>query len=190
MPASDAMQWLSPAIASPDADVRRQAAEALGGLKGAEAIAAATKLVADSEPEVQREAIEALGQLLQSSDAQAAKAALPVLQKALQHDDPKVRRQLVETLGSLRAIADEVVPLLARAVEDRDPGVQKQAVESLGRISSADGFEDWAEDFVQNHSWQDGGLGRSMEELKQSLEELEASPELEAPKKAAGTELE
>jgi HEAT repeat protein len=152
MPADDAVRWLEPAVSSPDPALRREAAEALGRLRGAAAINAATQLVGDADPEVQREAIESLGRLLRSSDAQAARSALPVLQKALQHNDPNVRRQLVETLGGLHSIAEEVVPLLAQAAEDPDPGVQKEAVEALGRISAADTvMEDLYEDFVDNH---------------------------------------
>jgi beta-lactamase regulating signal transducer with metallopeptidase domain len=144
LPADDAVRWLEPALTSADPGLRREAAEALGRLRGAAVIDAATRLVGDADPQVQREAIESLGRLLHSADAQAAKAALPALQNAMQHDDPNVRRQLVETLGGLRAIADEVVPLLAKAAEDPDPAVQREAVEALGRISSGGGgFADW-----------------------------------------------
>ncbi len=151
----DAVHWLQPALGSPDASVRREAAGALGRLRGQAAIDAAIQLVGDADPEVQREAIEALGRLLRSSDEQAARAALPVFQKAMQDDDPQVRRQLVETLGSLHSIADEVVPLLAKAAEDPDPDVQREAVEALGKISSPEAglefqIEDHIEDFVEN----------------------------------------
>jgi HEAT repeat protein len=176
MPPDDAVRWLGPALSSPDASVRREAAGALGRLRGTAAINAATKLVDDADPHVQREAIEALGRLLRSSDAQAARSALPVLQKALQHDDPNVRRQLVETLGSLHSIADEVVPLLAQAAEDPDPNVQREAVEALGKISSPGGLhEEWIGDFVENEmnevQWE------GMEDAHRALVEIQVANE-------------
>jgi beta-lactamase regulating signal transducer with metallopeptidase domain/HEAT repeat protein len=184
MPPDDAVRWLTPALNAPDASVRREAAGALGRLRGTAAINAATKLVGDADPHVQREAIEALGRLLRSSDAQAARSALPVLQKALQHDNPDVRRQLVETLGSLHSIADEVVPLLAQAAEDPDPNVQREAVEALGRISSRGSLhEEWIGDFVENEinefQWE------GMEDAKRALVEIQVDNEenLEAPTK-------
>jgi HEAT repeat protein len=184
MPPDDAVRWLTPALSSPDAGVRREAAGALGRLRGTAAINAATKLVGDADPHVQREAIEALGRLLRSSDAEAARSALPVLQQALQHDNPDVRRQLVETLGSLHSIADEVVPLLAQAAEDPDPNVQREAVEALGRISSRGSLhEEWIGDFVENEinefQWE------GMEDAKRALVEIQVDNEenLEAPTK-------
>lgn len=184
MPPDDAVRWLAPALSSPDANVRREAAGALGRLRGTAAINAATKLVGDADPQVQREAIESLGRLLRSSDAQAARSALPVLQKALQHDNPDVRRQLVETLGSLHSIADEVVPLLAQAAEDPDPDVQREAVEALGRISSPGGLhEEWIGDFVENEmnevQWE------GLEDAKRALVEIQVANEenLKAPTK-------
>ena len=164
MPADDAVRWLTPALDSTDAAVRRQAAEALGRLRGAEAISLATRLAGDADPQVQREAVESLGRLLRGSDAQAARAALPVLREALRHDDPSVRRQLVETLGSLRSIADEVVPLLAQAVEDPDPAVQREAVEALGKISSPG-----------SGHWLEGAVEKNFEYLNQSMEKLRRS---------------
>jgi beta-lactamase regulating signal transducer with metallopeptidase domain len=136
MPADRAVNFLTPALRSTDAGVRREAVEALGGLRGPAAIDAAIRMVGDADAEVQREAIDSLGRVLRSSDPQTARPALPVLQKALQSSEPNVRRQIVETLGRLRSIADEVVPLLAKAIEDPDPEVQRQAVEALGAISS------------------------------------------------------
>jgi beta-lactamase regulating signal transducer with metallopeptidase domain len=151
MPADEAVRWLGPAVSSSDPDLRREAAAALGRLRGAAAINAATQLAGDADAEVQREAIESLGHLLSSGDAEAARAALPVLKNALQHNDPSVRRQLVETLGSLHSIAEDVVPLLVGAAEDPDPSVQREAVEALGRISSDEaGMEHWFDDLVEN----------------------------------------
>ena len=149
MPSDRAVGFLKPALSSPDATIRRHAAEALRGLRGTDAINAAVQLVDDADRRVQREAIESLGELLSGADAPTAKSALPVLQKALQSEDPNVRRQIVESLGGLRSIADDVVPLLAKAAEDPDPRVQREAVEALGNISSGGGlFEKWRMDFA------------------------------------------
>ena len=169
----DAVRWLKPALSSPDAGVRREAAEALRRLRGQAAIDAAIQLVGDADADVQREAIESLGRLLRSSDAQAARAALPVLQKAMQHDDPQVRRQLVETLGSLHSIADEAVPLLAKAAEDPDPAVQREAVEALGKISSPDAdIEIQVEDFVENNM-DEVPWTQQMKQLKGALADIQ-----------------
>ncbi len=140
MPADQAVRWLTPALSAPDARVRREAVEALGWLGGAAAIEAVTKAVDDPDPRVQREAIGSLGRLLRSSDADLAKSSLPVLQRALKHEDPNVRKQVVETLGALRSIADDVVPLLAQGADDPEPNVQRAAVEALGAISSGAEF--------------------------------------------------
>jgi HEAT repeat protein len=173
MPADEAGRWLGPALSSPDAGVRHEAAEALGRLHGQAAIDAAVKLVGDSDPQVQREAIESLGRLLRSSDARAARSALPVFQKALQDEDPNVRRQLVETLGGLRSIADDVVPLLAKAAEDPDAGVQREAVEALGRISSPGAaVELYVEDLVENDMG-DVPLHQRLEDLHGALADIE-----------------
>jgi beta-lactamase regulating signal transducer with metallopeptidase domain len=171
LPADEAVRWLKPALSSPDAEIRREAAEALRRLRGQPAINAATQLVGDANAEVQREAIESLGRLLRSADAQTARAALPVLQKAMQHDNPEVRRELVETLGNLHLIADEVVPLLAKAAEDPDPAVQREAVEALGKISSSEAeVEIDVEDFVENNM--DKAPWQQMEQIKGALADI------------------
>jgi HEAT repeat protein len=136
LPPEQAVRQLAPALSSSNATVRRMAVEALGELHGVTAIEAVTKVAGDSEPEVQRAALAALGRQLHSADSDTAKASLPALRKFLEHPDPQVRRQLVRTLGSLRAIANDVVPLLARAVEDPDPAVQREAVQALGHLST------------------------------------------------------
>ena len=139
MPPDEALRWLTPAIESADAQVRAEAAQALGGLRGPRAIELAIRMTEDAEPAVQRQALSSLRRLLRSSDAETARAALPALQRALSHEDPQVRRQVVETLGTLRSIAEEVIPLLAAAAEDPDPEVQRGAVEALGNISASRG---------------------------------------------------
>ena len=134
MPPEQAVRWLMPALNASDTQVRREAVAALGRLRGAAAIEAVTKRIDDPDPNVQHEAVKSVGRLLRFADWDAARTALPALARALQHDDPKVRIAVVESLGWLRGIGDEVVPLLARAAEDADPGVQKEAVAALGRI--------------------------------------------------------
>jgi HEAT repeat protein len=152
IPGEAALDYLKPALASPNVEVRREAVGALRGLRGAAAIKAAMQMADDADPGVQREAIESLGDLLSGADAETAKASLPVLQKGLQSKDPSMRRQIVEALGGLYSIADQVVPLLAKAAEDPDPGVQREAVEALGRISAGAGFhKPWAH-FVRKDS--------------------------------------
>jgi HEAT repeat protein len=152
IPGEVALDYLKPALASPNVEVRREAVGALRGLRGAAAIKAAVQMADDADLGVQREAIESLGDLLSDADAETAKASLPVLQKGLQSKDPSVRRQIVEALGGLHSIADQVVPLLAKAAEDPDPGVQREAVEALGRISAGAGFhKPWAH-FVRKDS--------------------------------------
>ena len=88
---------------------------------------------------MQREAAESLGRLLRSADADAARASLPSLERALSHKDSNLRRQVVESLGGLRRIANEVIPIVAKAVDDPDPKVQREAAEALGHLS-AGGF--------------------------------------------------
>jgi HEAT repeat protein len=145
IPDEAALDYLKPALASPNVEVRREAVGALRGLRGAAPIQAAVQMADDADPGVQREAIESLGDLLSDADAETAKASLPVLQKGLQSKDPGMRRQIVEALGGLHSIADQVVPLLAKAAEDPDPGVQREAVEALGRISAGAGsHKPWA----------------------------------------------
>lgn len=135
IPPAEAIGWLAPLLKSSDVRVRREAVKAIGRLKGPEAIAAVSQAMTDSEAAVQYQAVESLGRLLRSADADTARASLPALARILEHKDAKIRRQVVETLGGLRKIANEVIPLLAKAVDDPDVDVQRHAVEALGNLS-------------------------------------------------------
>ncbi len=111
-----------------DPFLRQSAAEALGQLGDARAVAPLLLLLKDTASDVRRSAAEALGQL---GDARAVDPILPLLR------DPasEVRRRAIEALGRLegsRAV-DPILPLL------KDPAseVRRRAIEALGQLGDA-----------------------------------------------------
>lgn len=136
---------------------------ALRGLRVADALEPARRLLSDAEPEVRREAVGVIGWLQAASaladltrlagsdgDASVRRAAtgalglssdpqpvLPALRAALADSDWTVREEAAATLGKLRS-AEAVTPL-SRALVDDFWQVRLAAVRALGRLGTAAG---------------------------------------------------
>jgi HEAT repeat protein/beta-lactamase regulating signal transducer with metallopeptidase domain len=125
MPLIDALRDASP-------DVRLAAAQALGDLGDARAVAALGSAVADDDLNVRKAAVRALGEL---QDPRGVSA----LSEALRTDaDPEVRAMAAWALGQIEDVRG--VPALGTALrEDRAPAVRRQAAWALGQIEHADG---------------------------------------------------
>ncbi len=136
-PGERVIQAFISAMADPEASVRRQAARALGRVRGERALdALASALGADSDAEVRSAAARALGRARRSEAAVA-------LAGALDDADAEVRRQAARALGNIRS--PEAVPALVAALRDTDPEVQDQAAWALGNIrdpAAMDGLRD------------------------------------------------
>jgi CubicO group peptidase (beta-lactamase class C family) len=149
------------ALRNPDADVRRNAAEALAGL-GPRAVEAVPALVAAlNDPDIGVRwhsavalgtmgpgAVEPLVRALRGADPMTrqgaalalgrmgpgAGGALHPLVDALRDPDASVRERAAEALGMLGPGAAAAAPALVRVFSDTDPYVQGKAAEALGRI--------------------------------------------------------
>ena len=136
-PGERVVQAFISAMADPDASVRRQAARALGRVRGERALdALARALGADSDADVRSAAARALGRARRSEAAAA-------LAGALDDADAEVRRQAAWALGNIRS--REAVQALVAALRDTDPEVQDQAAWALGNIrdpAAMDGLRD------------------------------------------------
>jgi beta-lactamase regulating signal transducer with metallopeptidase domain len=149
---------LTGALNDTDAEVRGQAASALGQLGEVRAVPALAACMNDKSEEVRKQAIHALGQLHARETApalagamkdasgevreQAAfalgqlgdQAAVPVLSEALKDADADVRQQAAFALGQLNA--KSAVPALAGALKDQNADVRQQAAFSLGQLGA------------------------------------------------------
>ena len=106
------------ALGHGDADVRRAAARALGGL-GAAALPVLKAPLSDSDPEVRRAAVEALGWI--------GVEAVPDLTDALRNDAPEARRAAARALGRFGPAAKSAEAALIETVNDRNRDVREAA---------------------------------------------------------------
>lgn len=148
------------------AEVRADAAEALGELGANDAVTALVAMLSDPDPGLRRVAAAAIGELTAPSavadllaaledDDEAVRAAardaiasllaeLPagalddVFVDALEHDSVIVRLAAVEALGALRA--GHVADAVARLVDDPDSEVRVAAVGTLGLLGDVSAF--------------------------------------------------
>jgi hypothetical protein len=126
------MDELIAALQNEDSNVRRVAAEALGGLGYPRAVEPLIVALRDEDPHVRRAAAEALGNI---GDARAVKFLIMAL-----HDDNRhVRRTAVVAVGKIRD-PRAVEPLII-ALRDEDSYVRQTASEVLGNIRDARAVE-------------------------------------------------
>lgn len=123
---SRVLERLLAMVSSPAAEVRAQAAAALGALKDPVAIEPLKKLLVDPANEVKRAAVFALAQINEQHVG-----SLPLL--LLGNQDPAVRSASAQVLGRLRD-KRAVEPLQYLLMEDADPWVRYEAAQALGEI--------------------------------------------------------
>lgn len=122
-----ALQPLADALRHERAQVRQDAAHALGKLGDSRALNALISILGDSEVRVVIKSVQALGQI---GDSAAASALIPLLG----HIHAELRATLSTALGQLRQTA---LPLLIQAMRDERPAVREHAAEALGLIGGA-----------------------------------------------------
>lgn len=129
-----------------DADVRAEAAEALGRLGSADGaiVESLTGALDDQDEDVREEAMESLGRIAATEGIEPSRA-VDMLRPGLTASHVGVRRRAVEALGRLDGAAAEAASLLIEASKDSDPGVQREAVEALGHLG--DQASDWVWEF-------------------------------------------
>jgi HEAT repeat protein/beta-lactamase regulating signal transducer with metallopeptidase domain len=112
-------------LKDPSADVRQQAANALGELGDARAADPLTATLRDQNGDVRQAAAEALGELHLTT-------APPALVDAAKDPNPDVRHQVAHTLGEIGDA--KAVPILKNLLGDSNDDVRQAAVESLSEI--------------------------------------------------------
>ncbi|WP_293342989.1 HEAT repeat domain-containing protein, partial [Microcoleus sp. CAWBG58] len=124
---------LVPLLKDSDANVRRSAASALGGM-GAEAKTVVPQLVPllkDSDANVRSSVASALGGM-----GAEAKTVVPQLVPLLKDSDVNVRISVASALGGMGAEAKTVVPQLVPLLKDSDANVRGLTALTLGRIGA------------------------------------------------------
>jgi HEAT repeat protein len=121
------------ALRDADADVRRSAAEALGGLKAdtPAVVSGLLEALRDADADVRRSAAEALGELKAGTPA-----VVSGLLEALRDTDADVRRSAARALGELKAGTPAVVSGLLEALCDTDADVRRSAARALGELKA------------------------------------------------------
>ena len=147
----DAFPWLWESLRSPDANVRRNAVQAVASMRsggGPQAIEALVERLGDEDLAVRRRAAFALGSrawdlftekdgTLVSRDpagAEAIRKAVPILVKAL-GEGSEMQETAVRALGLFRSEASEAVPALEPLLSSPDEKLQLEAAVALGRIA-------------------------------------------------------
>ncbi|MEG4113204.1 MULTISPECIES: HEAT repeat domain-containing protein [unclassified Microcoleus] len=117
-----------------DKSVRREAAQALGGLGNASerVINALLLCLKDGDKWVRLDAASALGSLGNTSET-VINALLPGLKDA----DNSVRSSAASVLGSLGNASEAVISGLLLGLEDEDNSVRRSAAEALGKLGNA-----------------------------------------------------
>jgi HEAT repeat protein len=115
-------------LASPDAQDRQHAAEALGriGPTASEALPALCAAICDPEWTIRRAVIEAIGHI-----SPAGAPVLSALIAVLRDDKPQVRAAATIVLGQ---VGEPAVAALLIAVADADETVRREATDALTRI--------------------------------------------------------
>jgi HEAT repeat protein len=116
-------------LKSPDADVRRVAAEALGRDKAVAAIPALAELLKDKEAAVRASAAVALVRIGPKSTA--------ALGDALKFPEETSRLTALQALRVLGPAAKEAVPAMIGALKDKSVDVRILAAYTLGRLKAA-----------------------------------------------------
>jgi HEAT repeat protein/beta-lactamase regulating signal transducer with metallopeptidase domain len=119
------VQGLMEAMKDSDADVRKQALQALTRLRVPLAFDTLVAALKDPDADIREHAAFALGR---TKDTRA----LAPLTTALQDEDADVREQAVFALSQLRSA--EAVPALRKALSDASPDVREQAVIALWQL--------------------------------------------------------
>ncbi len=117
---------VAPMIHDPSAEVRAEAADAIGRLGDEDAAMLLFELLADENELIQEAAEEALAR----SNPQHVK---PLLLRALESDDEQVRIRGAETLGRI-GDTDAAGPLVALAKDPREH-VRRAALKALGELA-------------------------------------------------------
>ncbi len=128
----DEVEALEVAASDADESVRREAAEALGGLRKEFAPRATAKLLSmldDVDRDVRMEVAASLGRL-------SASSATLALAARLKDQEPAVRAQVALALGAIGA--ETAVPALQVALLDIDDSVVAAVVRALGALGSED----------------------------------------------------
>ncbi len=122
-----AIPGLLKALRDEDADVRWQAAEALGQLGSEAAIPRLLIALEHEDAYIRRQAAPVLGQL-------GSEAAIPGLLIALEDEDAYVRWRAAKALGQLGS--ETAIPGLLIALGDKEAHVRWRAAEALGQLDS------------------------------------------------------
>ena len=121
------------ALRDADAQIRAQAAHALGTIESVQAVAALSEALRnDASVSVRSQAAWALG-MIESDEAVAALAT------AISDENADVRSQAAWALGMIES--DQAVPALASALADEQAQVRSQAAWALGMIESPEAVE-------------------------------------------------
>ncbi len=122
------LQGLTEALKDSDAEVRKQAMQALARIHAPGMYDVISLALKDADPEVRQQAAFALSQM---SDQRA----VPSLIAALKDTDGDVRQQAAFALSQLRSA--EAVPALSAALKDSYDDVREQALFALSQIRDA-----------------------------------------------------
>lgn len=119
------IQGLTEAMKDSDADVRKQAMQALARLGAPVAYESLVAALKDEDADMRQQAAFSLGQMRDSR-------AIGPLTAALKDVEPDVRQQAAFGLSQLKAV--QAVPALQAALEDTDEDVRQQAIFALSQI--------------------------------------------------------
>ena len=119
------IQGLTEAMKDLDADVRKQAMQALARLGAPVAYESLVAALKDEDADMRQQAAFSLGQMRDSR-------AIGPLTAALKDVEPDVRQQAAFGLSQLKAV--QAVPALQAALEDTDEDVRQQAIFALSQI--------------------------------------------------------
>ena len=119
------LQGLTEALKDSDAEVRKQAMQALARIHAPGMYDVIAPALKDADPEVREQAAFALSQMRDQR-------AVPALIAALKDANGEVRQQAAFALGQLRST--EAVPALSAALKDTEDEVREQALFALSQI--------------------------------------------------------
>ena len=122
------LQGLTEALKDSDAEVRKQAMQALARIHAPGMYDVISQALKDADAEVRQQAAFALSQMRDQR-------AVPALISALKDTDADVRQQAAFALSQLRPA--EAVPSLSAALKDSDDDVREQALFALSQIRDA-----------------------------------------------------
>jgi HEAT repeat protein/beta-lactamase regulating signal transducer with metallopeptidase domain len=122
------LQGLTEALKDSDAEVRKQAMQALARIHAPGMYDVISQALKDPDAEVRQQAAFALSQMRDQR-------AVPSLIAALKDTDADVRQQAAFALSQVRSA--EAVPALSAALKDADDDVREQALFALSQIRDA-----------------------------------------------------